>query len=475
MTHNRLITEIERGEARPLLKSAVGLYQFSPKAVSRPTTEAEIVQIIQFAARHQLRVKAIGALHSVVPLPTTDGLCIALDQYNQVLEINNNLVTVQSGIRLWELNDVLADQGLALPILGTIAQQTVAGAISTGTHGGSLYHTSLSGYVQSMRMVRADGSVVEIDHTEEQFNAVAIALGTLGILSTITFQCVPAFSLQTEVHTLPMEELLTRFHEIHTHNQYVDIRYSPITDQAHTALINPTPEPLNENGGWHPTQTSPFVLVLTDWMNKLAQRLFLTHRFNRLQRWGIQHYDRSIYSSAYGRSDFVLTHFDSTSTDLMANEERGNLDPVADMEVAIPYDQACEALALIRDHFRTTQRFPCMHIHLRCEAAEPFWLSPTRGQPICWMEFWEYPLTGQFFQEMIDLLTPFNPRGHWGKQLPVMLGKSPALQLSQQYTKWKDFIKIRHQWDPHGMFTNSYLDQVISDHAFCQTTEAATI
>ena len=97
MTHRQLITEIERREAQPLFKSAVGLYQFSPKAIAQPTTEAEIVQVIQFAAQHHLKVKAIGALHSAVPLPATDGLCIALDQYNQVLEINNNLVTVQSG------------------------------------------------------------------------------------------------------------------------------------------------------------------------------------------------------------------------------------------------------------------------------------------------------------------------------------------------------------------------------------------
>lgn len=462
MRQNRLIRKSESGEARPLLQSAVGLYQFSPKAIVQPTMEAEIIQTIQLAAQYKLRVRVIGALHSAVPLPVTEGLCIALDQYNHILEINGNLVTVQSGIRLWELNDWLADHELALPILGTIAQQTVAGAISTGTHGGSIYHTSLSGYIQSMRIVRADGSVMEVDHTKEQFNAVAIALGALGIISSVTFQCVPAFSLQTNVHTLPMEELLIRFHEIHTQNQYVDIRYSPVTDHAHTALINPTQDLLNGNGGWQPIQTSPLTQALTNWTNKLAQRLFSTHRFNWLQRWGIHRYDQGIYTPAYGRSDFVFTHFDTTSADLIANEDRCNLDPVADMEVAIPYDQACEALAVIRDYFRTTQRFPSMHIHLRCEAAEPFWLSPTRGQPICWLEFWEYPRTGKFFREMIYLLTPLNPCGHWGKQLPLTVGQSPALQLVHQYGKWKDFMKIQHQWDPKGMFMNTYLDQIIS-------------
>ncbi|MEM9905616.1 MAG: D-arabinono-1,4-lactone oxidase [Cyanobacteria bacterium P01_D01_bin.44] len=453
--------EIDSPGKRPVLKSAVGLYQFSPRAIAQPTVEADIVQAIRLAAQRQLRVRAIGAMHSAVPLPATEGLCLVLDKYNKILSVEGNLVTVQSGIRLWQLNDVLAEHGLALPILGTIAQQTVAGAISTGTHGGSLEHTSLSGYVQAMRIVRADGSVVEIDRTDDEFNGVAIALGALGMISTVTFQCVPAFSLQTEVRTLPMTEFLAGFDEIHTQNQYVDIRYSPICDRAHLALINPTPELLRENGGWQPAQTPPLTQAVTDRFNKLAQRLFLTHRFNELQRWGIERYDQAIYTEAYGRSDFVLTHFDTTSTDLLDNEARNNLDPVADMEVAIPYDRACEALSRIRDHFHTTQRFPSMHIHLRCSAAEPFWLSPTCGQPICWIEFWEYPCTGKFFQEMIELLAPFNPRGHWGKQLPISVSPQLTLHPTQQYKNWRDFMQLRQRWDPQGMFSNPYLDRMM--------------
>lgn len=409
------------------IKSAVGLYQFSPQAIARPTTEAEIIQIIQQANQQGLKVRAMGALHSAVPLPATDGVCLTLDRYNQVLRVEGNQVTVQSGIRLWQLNDLLAEQGLALPIMGTIAQQSVAGAISTGTHGGSIHCTSLSGYVQAMRIVQANGNVVEVKRIDPVFNATAIALGTLGIISTVTLQCVPAFSLQTQVVSMPAKALIDAFDEINQQNQFVDIRYSPITDQVHAALINPSPVPLSENQGLASTQQSPWMQPLIENTNKLAQRLFLTHKFNRLQRWGIERYDQHIYNAVSGRSDFVLTHFDVTSTDLLTNEHRNNLDPVADMEIAIAYDQAGVAIAALRDYFQSTQQFPSMHIHLRTQAAEPFWLSPTCGEPICWIEFWEYPRTGKFFQTMLNVLSPFNPRGHWGKQLP----KLPAQQYER--------------------------------------------
>lgn len=449
-TQNNLQGASYQASARPVIKSAVGLYQFSPESVVRPFTEKGIAHVVRTAHENDMRVRVMGALHSAVPLAATEGICISLDRYNRVLSVKGNLVTVQAGIRLHELNDALATYGLALPTLGTIALQTVAGAISTGTHGGSLQRTSLSGYVEAMRMVRADGSVVEVEKGQSEFEGCAIALGLLGVISTVTFRCVPAFCLRSEIESLPMAELLERFDEIHTRNEYVDMRYSPITDKAHVVRMNRTQEPI-ANGGWQPGSSNRISHALTDTTNKLAQRLFLTHKVNWLQRWGIARYDRAIYTGAYGRSDFVLTHFDVTSTDLLANDERSQLDPVADMEVAVPYDLACEALATLRDYFQRSQRFPCMHIHLRTQAAESFWLSPTQGDRICWIEFWEYPITGHFFAEMMALLAPFEPRGHWGKQLPN--------EPSQLYAEWDKFAALKQAWDAQGTFSNNYLNR----------------
>jgi L-gulono-1,4-lactone dehydrogenase len=438
---------------RPILKSAVSLYSFSPAAVVHPTTENEIAQVVQAAAQQNLQVRAIGSLHSAAPIPATEGVCIVLDQYKNVVKIVGSWVTVQAGMKLWELNQVLAHHGLALPVLGTIVQQTVAGAISTGTHGGSLHYQSLSGHVQSLRLIRADGSVLEIDRSHPYFNAAVISMGLLGIVSTVTFQCVPAFSLQSQVWALLMETFLHEFDAIQQGNQYVDMRYSPITDTVQLVLINPAMEPILENGGWQQTVKSKQEWRRTDFINKAAQRLFNTHKFNWLQRWGFEQYDKTVYASPYGCSDFVLTHFDATSDELIANGTLDDLEPVADMELAIPYAQAPAALVCLRNHFHKTRRYPSMHIHLRCTAADEFWLSPAYGQAICWLEFWEYPCTGKFFQEMVELLKPFNVRGHWGKQIPV-----DSAYLQQQYEKWPDFLELRQAWDPDRMFSNAYLD-----------------
>ena len=248
-----------------------------------------------------------------------------------------------------------------------------------------------------MSLVKASGELVKITRNQPEFLAVGLSLGLLGILSTITVECVPAFSLRSEVCQLTFEQLTARFDSINRDNDFVDIRYSPITNIAHVVLINQPDQPLSENGGWQPVKKSRLAWRTTESVNKMAQRLFQALPVNGLQRRCLNQYEQTVYSSPYGRSDFVLTHFDATSDDLINNGDAVDLDPVADMELAVPYEQAIATLQSLRNHFHQTQRYPTMQIHIRCSAAEDFWLSPAHGGPICWLEFWEYPLHGQVF------------------------------------------------------------------------------
>lgn len=446
--------QIETNKPTRALSSAVSLYQFTPQAILHPTTEADLVQAVQLAAKKGLNIRAIGSLHSAVPIPATDGICIVLDRYQKLLKVEGTQVTVQAGIQLCQLSAVLAKQGLALPTLGTIDQQTIAGAISTGTHGGSLHRPSLSGYVCAVSLIKSDGTLVAVTRDQPEFQAVGLSLGLLGILSTVTIDCVPAFSLRAQTHAFSFKQLIENFERVHQDNDFVDIRYSPITNIAHAVLINRPDQLIRENGGWEPVRQSKMAWRVTEVVNKKAQRLFQQLPINGLQRWCLNRYEQSVYSAPYGRSDFVLTHFDATSDDLISNKAAVDLDPVADMELAVPYQQAIAALQTLKDHFHKTQRYPTMQIHIRCSAGENFWLSPTQGDPICWLEFWEYPCTGEFFKEMVTLLKPFGLRGHWGKQIPI-----ESAYLQAQYPHWQSFCRLVEQWDADGRFSNSTLNQ----------------
>ena len=438
---------------RRFFRSATLLYNFYPYAAVHPTTEEEIVQIIQEAAQQGLKVKAIGSIHSLAPIPSTEGVCVVLDKYKNIVNIEDSLVTVQAGMKIWELNEILAQHNLALPILGGIDKQTVSGAISTGTHGSSLHYKSLSGYVRALRIVRADGSVLQVDDSQEIFNAIVISMGLFGIISTVTFKCVPAFSLQSEKFTMPMDDLLQKFEDIQQNNKYVNIRYAPITDNVQILLINKAPEAVTENTGWHPLRKNKIERRLETFVTKIALRLFRSYKLNWLQQRVIKQYEEKAYAYPSGRSDFVFTHFEAANDNSIPLAD-DNLIPLGDMEIAIPYSQVRAALTVLRNHFHKTRKYPNIYIHIRCAAEEDFWLSPSYKQAICWLEFWEYPRTSEFFEEMVELLKPFNFRCHWGKQIVVN-----QEYLKQQYEKWHDFVQLRQEWDPKGMFSNPCLDK----------------
>ena len=439
-----LSQETARGAGRVALHSSTLLHRFSPAQVIHPESEPEILQVIQNAASRGIPVRAIGSMHSYAPIFATEGICVVLDRYNRLVQIQGELVTVEAGMKISALNELLANRGLALPIVGAIDQQTVSGAILTGTHGGSLHHPSMSGYVHQLRLIRADGSVLTLQSSQPDFQAVAVSMGLLGLISTVTFRCVPAFDLQGESQSLSMDELFQQFDHIHQNNQYVDIEYVPITDNAQVLTINRAAK-----AGI--TKTSAFVnrsvleRKIKTFLLKGMLSLFQHRSFNWLHYLLLRFHETNIYPTYQAdRSDRVLTNLDQSYYDPI---------PLNNMEVAVPYHRALEALQVLRNHFRQTQRYPNIFIRIRCSAADNFWLSPAYKQTTCWLDFREYPYTGAFFSEVIKQLEPLNIKCHWGKENPL----SPEF-LKQRYEKWDDFLQLRQAWDPQKIFRNDCLD-----------------
>lgn len=425
-------------------RSSTLLHRFHPRSVVRPTTESEIVQILQSAATQGLTVRTIGSLHSYAPIFSTEGICIVLDRYNRPIRIEGNLVTVQAGMEIAELNELLAKHNLALPIVGAIDKQTVSGAIATGTHGGSLHHPSLSGYVHRLRLIRADGSVLDLDSSQGMFQAAVVSMGLLGIISTVTFRCVPAFTLQAQSMSMSMDTLLEQFDYLHQNNQYIDLKYVPLTDNAQVLVVNSACTPQGAETTALLQRSSLERKIKTSILKGMLS-LFQHPQCNWLQYLLLKQHENNIYPTyQVNRSDLVLTNLDQTFFDPI---------PLHNMEVAVPYTQAPTVLQALRNHFRKTRRYPNIFIRIRCSAADNYWLSPAYHRTTCWLDLCEYPYSGNFFREMAELLKPFEIRCHWGKEIQL-----DRAYLKQRYEKWDEFLRLRQAWDPNQMFANECLD-----------------
>jgi L-gulonolactone oxidase len=430
-----------------------GPIPFSPLSMVHPETEEDLVRCTNIARKHGITAKAIGSLHSLSPIPETEGLSIVLDRYNRLLRVEGTLVTVQAGMTLRALNEALAGVNLAMPILGAIAEQTVAGAISTATHGGSLHLGSISDAVEAVRVVRADGLVLDIDRAHELFPALAVSLGVLGILSTVTFRCVPAFALQSRSTVSPADRVLGEFDDLNRRNLFVDMLYFPVTDEIEVLSMNRIAGDESALAGRAAPPLRPPSAVLdsvivrrlrTRGLQALAWLLLrsrpLQRRFTRLGVGGS-------YKPRSGRSDQVLAFGDQgtlTRSPMMLL--------LHGLEVAVPYAQGRTAIGVLRDHFRATGKYPLLPIHIRTSARSDLWLSPAYDRDVCWLEFWLCPSDNLSMAQIHVLLEPFRYRFHWGKGAPAT-----RAYISRQYEQWHAFEQLREAWDPAGMFLNSYL------------------
>ena len=443
-----------------------GPLHFRPAALAHPRTEEDIVETVRIAARARVAAKAIGSLHSLCPIPETDGVCVVLDQYNKLLRTDGPLVTVQAGIKLRDLNNALAACGLALPVNGSISEQTVSGAISTATHGGSIHCGSLADYVEAVTIVRADGTVVDVDRSHALFPAVVVSLGVLGIMSTVTFRCVPAFRLESRKTVLTVQELIDSFDGLNRQSRFVDMLYFPIIDRVEVLTIGEAAADVQGAASdWQPAPTRRSNGLLQQAGLALVKSFtWLLHRFGLapVRRALATHSVGRFYQCRIGRSDYVLA---------LGGRESAERSPVwmQDMELAIRYEDAGAAIAALRNYFAKTKHYPLMPIHIRCSSRSSHWLSPAYERDVCWFEFWQYPRSETRFAEIHELMKQFCYRFHWGKE--TRAGRD---YIRAQYTRWDDFVALRQDWDPGGVFLNEYMASFLCEPGIAEGATRAS-
>ncbi|KAK4069071.1 CAZyme family AA7 [Trichoderma harzianum] len=208
-----------------------------PELYIQPESLEEIEWMVNYARKWRKRITTVGCGHSPSNITWTSHWLVNLDKYNKILSVDDKtgIVVMQSGIRLYTLCEELERHGLAMPNLGSINQQSIAGAISTGTHGSSIRHGLMSEDVLALKITLIDGTTKSCskDDNPELFQAALLSLGSLGIISEITFRAVPAFSLkwkQTIDSDLRMFNAWQK--DLWTQSEFVRVWWFPYTRRA---------------------------------------------------------------------------------------------------------------------------------------------------------------------------------------------------------------------------------------------------
>lgn len=175
-------------------------YGCYPEMYYQPTSVEEIREVLALARQQNKRVKVVGGGHSPSDIACTDGFMIHMGKMNRVLKVDmeKKQVTVEAGILLADLHPQLDKHGLALSNLGAVSDVTAAGVIGSGTHNTGIKHGILATQVVALTLLTADGTILLCSESSnaEVFQAARVHLGSLGVVLTITLQCVPQFYLQ---------------------------------------------------------------------------------------------------------------------------------------------------------------------------------------------------------------------------------------------------------------------------------------
>jgi L-gulonolactone oxidase len=203
----------------------------------------ELKAAIREAAQKGLKVRAVGSGHSwsQLGLDPRQGAIVLTDRLNRVLDIDKaaGRVTVEGGIKLHDLNKELFRNGLALANLGDIDRQSIAGAVSTDTHGSGGHLGGFGDFVEGVTLVTADGEAYEVPETE--LPAARVSLGRLGVLYALRLKVVPAFHVKHVGEIVDVREEKDQLPRLLQENRNIEYWYFPYTGKADRVVRNEIP------------------------------------------------------------------------------------------------------------------------------------------------------------------------------------------------------------------------------------------
>jgi L-gulonolactone oxidase len=414
-----------------------------PAEIARPASRDELCEVVAAAAASGRKVSVAGSGHSFTEAAMSAGTMIRIEALKGVLDADpgSGLVKVGAGTVLADLNEELARLGLAMENLGDIDRQTLAGAISTGTHGTGARLRNISAQVEGLELVLADGSVRQLSAAThpELLRAAQVGVGALGAISAVTLRCVPAFTLRRVDTPRPREEVLDGFQGSADANDHFELFTFPYADSALVLERNRTAEPPRPRG-----RAAAYLndVVLENWG---LEALSATGRrfpaaipaLSRLAAW------LASGGSTVDRSDRVF-----------ANDRRVRF---TEMEYGVPREHGPEAARRVIEWVRAN-RYPVFFpIEMRVAAGDDALLSPSHERDTAYIAVHQY--RGMewrpYFEAVEAIMDSYGGRPHWGKR-----HFQTAATLAPRYPAWARFQAARDELDPGRTFTNEYAERV---------------
>jgi FAD/FMN-containing dehydrogenase len=392
----------------------------TPAYTVRPRTEQEVLDVVRFAIREGLPVRAVGAGHSFTPVVATGGILVETDALTGVTgtDVDRRRVRLRGGTRISDIGPALWDSGLSLSDQGDIDQQSVAGALATATHGSGIGQTSFSGSLRGARVVTGHGEVVEIGADDPRLLLAAqCAIGTLGIMTEVELAVSPRHHLREEIGYPHWDQVRAEWDANIAGLRHYSFLLCQGDDSAALYELDTPPGESMVDRAYQKRYTEA----------QLDEPAGLSdepgHRADRAYR---------IYPGGFSL-------------------------PYHELEYYVAAERGLEAVDAVREVMarHPRERYP---LEVRWVKAEEGHLSPFQGRDTTVLSVSGAPGTDYwgYLRDFAAALDGFDARAHWGKIHFLDRG-----DVARLYPGWETFVAVRRELDPDGVFLNDGLRRLV--------------
>lgn len=408
--------------------------------------EADLIARVQFSDQP---IRMYGHRYSSADICAGNPILLDMTQMNQVIEINREKkqITVEAGMTLATLCETIEAEGWTLPCLPDINAITLGGALATGTHGTGRTGHPLSEYMIGCHLVKSDGTLLTLQENDPLLPAVRISLGTLGIMSQVTFQCEDEYTLHVKERPMRDEEWTNQLDTLLEDHEFVRILWLPHTDHGYMITadkIDPN-QKIEEKAGpsWlkYRRTASAFLYKWTHQFpsfTALANKILFTGFFNSSQE-----HKGSLYNAT-------------------VTKKRSSTMELSEWTIARSRFPALfkELKAALEDN--RNRAYAHVPMDIRFLKQDDSWLSYAHGEDCvtvgCVCRVSDKADQYDAFNLMEETFLKYGGRPHWAKRF-----QAGHEELSVLYPKWDNFLALRKKMDPENRLLNDKLAHIFNE------------
>jgi len=471
-------------------RNDTGNQGIDPLRIVTPTSLEDMVEVVREAETVGTQVRAVGSGHSWSDVALSPGFLLLPTGLARPLELEQELlhpgradaeplVRVQSGIRIRELNAHLDSLGLALTNMGGYDGQTVAGVISTATHGSGIRFGPIADDVRSLELVGSGGDLYRIEprngitdpeafasrypewtllQDDDAFNAARVGMGCLGIIYAVTLAVRSKFYLR-EVRTMSSwEEIEGELGKLLQDNDHCEIYFNPYPREGvHHCVLTTRNEVSREHYERDPHRARP---LLTELLSRLPITPWIINLLSGL--W--PHLSPALIDRALR----ALVDADYTNVSYRVfNIGAANYLPAYSSEIGVPVDDRGLHLQAVRRIFQVADRhaklgdvYQSSLISLRFVRASEALMSMMHGHDTMMIELIVVTHTEGGFELLADYeetLYPLGGRPHWG-QYNTLTGSDGL--VASMYPRFRDWLDVHERLNASGVFDSPFSKRV---------------